>query len=381
MEHDQQQPEQSHEREQRTSASSAQSPATTTGGRPHRAGKRAPVIKDVAALADVSVSTVSRYLNDSPKLSEESRARIAHAIALLDYRPSRVARGLVNSAVQSIAVLSSNTTLYGSAMTIQGVEDEARVSGYPVTIAKLDGGSTATLRSSVNMVMDLNPGGVVVLNYDAAAREALAMLPDSVAKVAIAGDPVEGMAELDQIDLCENQAGRELTEHLLGLGHRSVVHVTIPGGGGGYSRTAGWEAALRAAGRPVPDVLHCTWDPKDARAIGRELARGDVPTAVFAGNDEIAMGLIRGLNDEGVRVPDDVSVVGFDDHPLAEVWSPALTTARQDFAAAGRRAARLLVERLEARSRGDDLPSRHVELPGELVIRDSAAAPRATSLG
>ncbi|NEG89486.1 LacI family DNA-binding transcriptional regulator [Bifidobacterium aerophilum] len=371
MEHDQQ-PEPTPER---------QSAASSSGRRQSPAGKRAPVIKDVAALANVSVSTVSRYLNDSPKLSEESRARIAHAIALLDYRPSRVARGLVNSAVQSIAVLSSNTTLYGSAMTIQGVEDEARANGYPVTIAKLDGESTAGLRASVNMVMDLNPGGVVVLNYDAVAREALAMLPDSVAKVAIAGDRVDDVAELDQIDLCENQAGRELTEYLLGLGHRTVIHVTIPGGGGGYSRTAGWEAALRGAGLPVPDVRHCTWNPKDAREIGRRIGRGvvsgDATTAVFAGNDEIAMGVIRGLADCGVRVPDDVSVVGFDDHPLADVWSPALTTYRQDFAAAGRRAARLLVERLGARSRGEDLPSRRVELPGELVIRDSEAAPRA----
>ncbi|WP_084686186.1 LacI family DNA-binding transcriptional regulator [Bifidobacterium stellenboschense] len=367
-------------------------------------GKRAPVIKDVAALAEVSVSTVSRYLNDSPKLSDDARARIAHAIALLGYRPSRVARGLVTSAMKSIAVLSSNTTLYGSAMTIQGVEDEARAHGYPVTIAKLDGGSTEALRASVDMVMDFNPSGVVVLNYDAAAHEALGMLPDVVAKIAIAGDRVEGVARLDQIDLCENRAGRELTEYLLGLGHATVTHVTIPGGGGGYSRTAGWEEALRAAGRPIPDVLHCTWDPKDARAIGRRLAHGDAAargdagaarraTAVFAGNDEIAMGIIRGLADEGVRVPEDVSVVGFDDHPLADVWSPAITTCRQDFAAAGRRAAALLIERIETAVPGQgapddpgvsdlsgvsgaDMPPRFVELPGELVIRASAAAPR-----
>lgn len=335
--------------------------------------KRAPVIKDVAALAKVSVSTVSRYLNNSPKLSEESRERIAHAIKLLDYHPSRVARGLVNSSMKSLVVLTTNTTLYGSAMTIQGIEDESRAHNYPLSITKLDDDSDAGIKASINMTMDQNPSGVIVLKYDDLAVRALGMLPDSVTKVIIAGDREP---ELDQIDLCENRAGRRITDYLLSLGHENVCHVTIPGGGGGYSRTAGWEAQLRAVGKPIPDMLHCTWAPADAREVGHKVAHIDGVTAVFAGNDEIAMGLMRGLEDEGRRVPEDISVIGFDDHPLSCVWDPPLTTYRQDFPEAGRRAVQLLMSRLEARERGEELPPRFVELEGELVIRDSAAAPR-----
>lgn len=335
--------------------------------------KRAPVIKDVAALANVSVSTVSRYLNDSPRISAESRERIAHAITLLDYHPSRVARGLVNSAMKSIVVLASETTLYGSAMTIQGIEDEARANNYPVIISKLADDSTEALRAAIAMVMDQNPSGVVVLKYDALAAQALRLLPDTVTKVVIAGDREP---DLDQIDLCENQAGREITRYLLSLGHRNVFHVTIPGGGGGYSRTAGWEAELRADDRPIPDMLHCSWQPADARELGRRMAHVDGLTAVFAGNDEIAMGLIRGLEDEGKSVPGDISVIGFDDHPLACVWTPPVTTYRQDFPAAGRKAVRMLLSRIEARQQGEELPARFVELRGELVVRGSAAKPR-----
>ncbi|MBT1164072.1 LacI family DNA-binding transcriptional regulator [Bifidobacterium felsineum] len=334
--------------------------------------KRAPVIKDVAALAKVSVSTVSRYLNDSPRISEESRDRIAHAIKLLDYHPSRVARGLVNSTMKSIAVLTSDTTLYGSAMTIQGIEDEARSNNYPVSISKLDNDSTDGLRASISMVMDQNPGGVIVMKYDELAAKALTYIPDTVTKVVIAGDREPN---LDQVDLRENQSGREITEYLLGLGHTNVAYVTIPGGGGGYSRTAGWEAALRANDKPIPDMWHCSWLPADARKIGRQMAHVYGLTAIFAGNDEIAMGLIRGLEDEGKSVPDDISVIGFDDHPLSCVWTPPVTTYRQDFPAAGRRAVQLLLSRIEAQEQGEILAPRFVELQGELVVRASAGAP------
>lgn len=306
--------------------------------------KRAPVIKDVASLAGVSVSSVSRYLNGSSHLSDEGRERIEHAIKLLDYRPSRVARGLAKSSMKSVAVLTSDTTLYGDATTIQGVEDEARSNGYPVSIAKLEGDSANELKNAVDTVIDQRPRGVVVLNYDEVARKSLALLPEDLPRVLIAGDRVPGST---QISLCEAEAGALVTDYLLDAGHRVVHHVAVPNFGGGYSRTAGWESALRKRGVPIPDPIDTTWNPRDAIAIGHDLVRrGDV-TAVFAGNDEIAMGLIRGILEEGGSVPGDIAVVGFDDNPIAAVSWPSLTTVREDFYRAGRVAMQLLLAQMQ----------------------------------
>lgn len=338
---------------------------------PPSRGKRPPVISDVAACAGVSVSTVSRYLNGSSHLSAESAEKIARAIELLGYRPNLVARGLKRSSMQTIAVLSTNTTLLGSAVTIQGVEDEARTRGYSVMISKLDQSSPAEVQKVVDTVVALNPSGVIVLKYDATAERALTLLPTDLPTVAIGGAMEE---ERDQVSLCEREGGQAMTEYLLSLGHATVHHIGVPVRSEGTSRTDGWEAALRARGLPTPAPFGCGWEAAQARLLGRELAAREDITAVFAGNDELAMGLIRGLREAGRPVPESVSVVGFDDHPLSDIWEPGLTTYRQDFTTAGRTAVDLIVTRIHAAHNEEILAPRLREVPGDIVLRHSAQA-------
>lgn len=141
-------------------------------------------------------------------------------------------------------------------------------------------------------------------------------------------------------------------------------------------RTRGWRRALREAGAPAPPVVPATWDPSSGVAIGRELADRAGVTAVFCGNDEIAMGVIRGLAERGRRVPEDVSVAGFDDHPLARLWSPPLTTVRQDFARLGQEAFALLALQIDAaQSRAPRPPARMVRHAAPLVVRGSTGGP------
>ncbi|MDY5589050.1 MAG: LacI family DNA-binding transcriptional regulator [Arcanobacterium sp.] len=324
-----------------------------------------PVIKDVAACAGVSVATVSRYLNGSSHLSALSAQKIARAVEILGYRPSSVARGLAHSRMATIGVLSSNTTLLGSAMAIQGIEDEARSQGYSIMISRLDGESPEDLKRAIDLVLDVNPSGVVVLKYDEVAQRAREMIPRDIPLVVIGGSP-EPL--IDQISLCEYAGGRRMTEYLLELGHSTVAHIGVPIRSQGTSRADGWESVLKERGIPVPPIIATTWDPADARVVGRQLAHEHPATAIFAGNDEIAMGVIRGLEDAGVRVPDDISVVGFDDHSLAAVWNPGITTYRQNFVAAGRAAVAALLARWEGRTQ----PPQLVEVAGELVERESA---------
>ncbi|MFP7695861.1 LacI family DNA-binding transcriptional regulator [Trueperella sp. LYQ143] len=342
-----------------------------------QARQRPPSIKDVAALARVSVPTVSRYLNDRWKVSEEKCQQIAKAIDMLGYRPSPIARALVRERTSFVTVLCANTTLFGQSETLHGIEEQAQESGYSLNIAMLAGSSRSEVRTSVQSALDHNPAGVILLNYDELSSHAFSVLPDGLPVVMIAGQRTEDVA---QISMCENVGGYDVTRHLLDLGHRSVVHISIPGGVGGYSRLTGWKRALQEAGIYQPEPIMASWDPASGREIGRRLAEDPHVTAIFAGNDEIAMGVIRGLSDMGRRVPQDVSVVGFDDHPIARVWNPALTTLRQDFRQAGRRAFTMLTDKIDdidaGRGRTENW-TKYVEIPGELIVRESTACPPA----
>jgi DNA-binding LacI/PurR family transcriptional regulator len=333
-------------------------------------------IKDVAALANVSVPTVSRYLNSRERVSEEKRNRIANSIRLLHYRPNPIARALVSERTKLVTLLSTNTTLYGQSQTIRGVEQRAREAGYALNIGVLSGDDRSNLQQSVQSCLDQNPAGVILLNYDQVGNDAYSFLRHDIPLVLVAGDRQEDTC---QISMQERQGGYELTQYLLHLGHKTVYHVAIPGGGGGYSRLAGWRSACEDAGVPAPAPIEANWDPECGRQIGRKLGESSDVTAVFAGNDEIGMGVIRGLNDVGRRVPEDVMVAGFDDHPIAKIWNPSLTTIRQDFYQAGMAAFSMVESEIQdvvsglGRTEGW---SRLVEISGKLIVRESTARTR-----
>lgn len=204
----------------------------------------------------------------------------------------------------------------------------------------------------------------MVLAFDPPGVAALARLPRHVPVVALSGARVEDRA---QVVIDEEAGAFALTTHLLALGHRTVHHVRVPAPGGEGGRTVGWRRALLAAGRPVPEIVEAGWEAADARPLGAALAGRDDVTAVFCGNDEVAMGVLAGLRDRGLSAPRDVSVAGFDDHPLAQLWDPALTTVAQDFAELGRRGWQLL--------RDPAAGPRLITLTPDLIVRASTAAP------
>ena len=155
------------------------------------------------------------------------------------------------------------------------------------------------------------------------------------------------------------------------LGHATVHHIAGPTEGKHSGRTEGWRAALQAANALVPPVMNAEWDAAAGYRWGERLAARDDVTAVFCGNDELAIGLMRALSDRGRRVPEDVSVVGFDDQPLVALWRPSLTTVDQDFEDLGARAFGLLQRLIDGE---DDVPA-SVATP-QLVVRESTARPR-----
>jgi DNA-binding LacI/PurR family transcriptional regulator len=329
---------------------------------------RPATIADVARAAGVSVPTVSRVLTGAARVSEERRRRVERAIAELGYRPSAAAQVLASRRSNTIAIVAANTSRYGYAEAIRGVEESARAAGFVVIIVVVESEREDDVRAAADAVLRQSVAGVVVLKFDPPGVAALKALEPAVPVVALSGIPEPGVP---QAVLDESEAAAGLTEHLLGLGHRTVHHVRIPPSGKEDGRTTGWRGALQRNGSPIPSIEDVSWEITTAYEIGARLARDPAVTAIFCGNDETAMGVIRGIHDAGLRVPADISVAGFDDHPLAAMFIPALTTARQDFAELGRHGTAQLLALLNGES---PLALETVEPP--IAIRESTAPPR-----
>ncbi|WP_051942941.1 LacI family DNA-binding transcriptional regulator [Streptacidiphilus rugosus] len=331
---------------------------------------RKPVMADVARLAGVSHQTVSRVLNDNPHVKEETRDRVLQAIRELDYRPNSAARTLVTKRSQTLGVVSFDTTLYGPASMLYGIEQAARSAGYFVSIASLRSLDGRSVQEAVERLRGQAVEGVLVIAPQTSAVGALSQVSGQVPVVAVGTGP---QARVPAVAV-DNEAGaRAATRYLLDLGHRTVHHVAGPSSWlDAQARLAGWRSTLAEAGAPEPPVLAGDWSARSGYEAGLQLAEDPEATAVFCANDHMALGLLRALNEAGRDIPGDISVAGFDDIPEASYFTPPLTTVRQDFGELGRRGLELLVEQIE-----DGVRTRpRVLVPPELVLRRSTAAPR-----
>jgi DNA-binding LacI/PurR family transcriptional regulator len=300
----------------------------------------------------------------------ETRRQVLATIERLGYRPNRAARTLGWGRARAVTVVTSNTTLYGYASTLQGIEEAAREEGLAVGVRVIESTRSADVRQAVEYVSDPTAGGVVVVAFDAEGVEVLRHLPGDVPAVAAIEPGVLPDTDRTMICLDERLAAADATRHLLSLGHRTVHHVAIPSESGTRGREAGWRQALAEAGSEVPQVIPAGWDARSAYAAGRVLAADLSVTAILCGNDDTAMGVRRALHDAGRHVPGDVSVVGFDDVPGSAYWIPALTTVRMDFAGLGRACLAAVLAELDSQS-----PPEISLVPPCLIVRESTAPP------
>jgi DNA-binding LacI/PurR family transcriptional regulator len=336
---------------------------------------KSAVMSDVAQLAGVSHQTVSRVLHDSPAVRPETRARVLEAMKELDYRPNSAARALVTGRTKTLGVISFDTTLYGPASTVLGIERAAHDAGYFIIIVSLRSLTRESVRGALDRLRDQGVDGILVIAPQETAADALRDLPPGVPVVAAEAGPDDAIpvATVDQI------AGARLaTEHLLRLGHQTVFHLAGPLDFlEACERVEGWSETLRRAGvAALPKPLIGDWSAESGYDLGRRLLHEHPEvTAIFAANDPMALGLLRAIHEAGRDVPGDVSVVGFDDVPEAAFFGPPLTTVRQDFDEIGRRALGLLLEHLDAPSAPATTTPRRVIVDPELVVRASTAPP------
>ena len=340
---------------------------TGNGGRSGGGRNRPPSITDVATLANVSYQTVSRVLNGHPSVRPSTRLAVLGAIEQLGYRPNNVARTLVTGRSRTLGVLALDVNDSDGLTPLYGIERSARELGYFVGIGNLDYVDRASVRAAVGRLAEQSVAGLLVIAPIDAASDALATLPSDLPVVAIeAGSD----RELSSASVDQRAGARAATEHLLELGHQTVFHVRGPAEWmQTQDRIAGWRGALEAAGAEAPMPLAGDWSARSGYEAGLMLARIPELTAVFTGNDQMALGLLLALSQRGLQVPDDVSVVGFDDGDDPPFYNPPLTTVRQDFQEVGRRAVKMLVDQIESGVRDVE---RCVVEP-ELVIRSSTA--------
>jgi len=333
-------------------------------------GMRPPRMADVARVAGVSHQTVSRVLNDFPSIRPETRQRVLEAIALLGYRRNTAARTLATNRSGSIGVITADMSHYGPASTMLGIESASRAAGYNLTLAALPEISSGSLSAAVEQVLEQSVEALVVIVAHRAVLPLAQSLHIDLPVVVVEGDlsALPLTAGVDQVE-----GARLATRHLLDLGHETVAHLAGPDDWlEARARKEGWRTALQDMGRPVPVLLgEGDWTSRSGYEISRALEWTDETTAVFAANDQMALGLLRALAEAGRRVPEDVSVVGFDDLPEAAYFTPPLTTVRQDFVELGRRAVGLILRVLA----GEAEASVPLVEP-TLVVRSSTAAPR-----
>jgi len=328
---------------------------------------RQPTIRDVAERAGVSHQTVSRVINGHELVSGATRERVERAIRDLNYVPSPIARGLISNRTHSIGLVSSAISDQFFGEVAAGAEAEARRCGYYLVIASVEEHAEADERAYLRLMLERRVEGLIV---------ARPRLPISVDQVSLQQVPVVAIASaeapgLTVVDVDNRGGGRDAVAYLLAQGHRRIATITGPMEWcSSQHRLEGYREALAAAGvGPEPSLVEQAdgWDPVDGQlAMGRLLTRGVSFTALFAYSDLIAIGAIQELRTRGLRVPEDVSIVGYDDIRVAAYVDPPLTTIRQPTREVGERAASLV---LDAIAHG--VRSETTLLPTQLVVRRS----------
>lgn len=340
-----------------------------SGGKP----KRKPSMYDVAALAGVSHQTVSRVLNDHPSIRESTRERVLQAISEINYTPNAIARALATNRTHRMGVLVDTPVHYGPNSTLRGFEEAARAAGYAVDAITLSGVKDTGAGEAVEHLVLSGAEALCVVAPRLSSMESVGAATRDLPVVVVAAEPVPGKltAAVDQ------RAGtRMLVEHLVGLGHREIRHLSGPRDWlDARAREAAWRGVLAEAGLPVREPVEGDWTADFGYHYASQSDEVDGATAIFAANDQMALGVLHGLHARGLRVPEEISVVGFDDIPESRHFLPPLTTVRQDFHALGALSVALLVAAL----RGAVPPPADPIAP-ELVLRESTAPPRPDGL-
>ncbi|MBC7879619.1 MAG: LacI family DNA-binding transcriptional regulator [Anaerolineales bacterium] len=327
-----------------------------------------PTIRDVARQAGVSHQTVSRVINGKNDVSPETRTLVETAISQMGYHPSAIARSMARGQTHTLACISPNLTDYTLASVIEGAETEARQHDYfMLSSSSVD--SESFRRLVDELVGHRRVDGLIVINPYSDKR--FEHIPEDFPVVFVGAQSHQ--KDISSVCLDDEKVAYDATSHLISLGHTNIALVTGPHEEDcSQDRTAGYRRALKEANIPFNNakVIEGDWSASSGQnALLSFVKNGNVPTAVFAQNDRMAMGVLRAARDVNLKVPSQLAVIGVDDMPLSSYFDPPLTTMRQDMPLIGQEATRMLLDIIQKKN--TDL--REVKLPAQLVVRQSTS--------
>jgi LacI family transcriptional regulator len=333
---------------------------------------RPPTIKDVARVAGVSFQTVSNVINGEKRVSADTRARVNAAIRQLGYQPHAAARSLRSGSSKIIGLLIPDAHNPFFWQVVSGAEEEALAQGYSLLLATT-GFNPARAALAFHALARQQLDGIIPLfTYPENFVEEMRTLQAQGVPSVVPGSTLSQAGVItDTVTLPYRQVAAELMVHLLALGHTRIALICGVGRGGlGRGRVSAYQEGLANANLPAdPRYLHhCGNSLEEGFAAGATLLKLDPPpTAIIGINDLMAHGALMAAQRAGLRVPEDVSVAGFDDLPSSALLTPPLTSGRIEGAEVGQQCVRLLLNRLAA----PDLPPQSAQVPARLVIRQS----------
>lgn len=326
-------------------------------------------MEDVARAAGVSGQTVSRVVNGRGYVGAATRARVESMMQELGYRPNSAARALRSGRFRAIGVVMFSFSSYGNQRTLDAIAMRAAQEGYALTLIPVESSASETVAGAFRRLEEHAVDGIIIVIEAHQLDEADVEIPAGLPVVFVDSSRSTGHP---YVDTDQAQGAALATGHLLDLGHDTVWHVAGPEKS--YSaerRRLAWRKTLEERGRTVPEVVQGDWSAASGYLAGVELRQNGAVTAVFAANDQMAIGLVRAFREAGLDVPRDVSIVGFDGLPeAAQLWPP-LTTVQQHPERVGALAIDALISELDG-----NVPEQVPLVGTELLVRESTAAPR-----
>jgi len=329
-------------------------------------------MRDVARESGLSLQTVSRVANGEPNVTDATRDRVLAVMRDLGYRPNLAARAMRRGSFKTIGIVYQGLHAVGTRRTVEAVSEHAALEGFATTLMPIAAATGLATSGAFTRVEEMAVDVIVSILTTQLEFDTPMSLPTGVHTILVGPqrNPEVSAMDSDQIG-----GTRAAVRHLLEAGHLTVHHLAGPPGSFfALRRVETWRAVLEEEGRPVPEVMQGDWTAHSGYLAMRHMlattAPPDRPTAIFSANDQMALGAYRALAEAGLRVPDDVSVVGFDDIEEAADFSPPLTTVAQDWDLMGREVLRVANEVLAGGA------PQEVLLPTRLVVRDSVAPPR-----